>query len=296
MWMRILRKKPKKKNLKAVCYSKGSYYPHASASYDSESNSYQYYNGCEYLDQCKRGYSKIDSKNTREYREQSKTKFTGCQRLEDRLRELGEVVPMMREIYDDVNEVREIAAKLSYDNEMLFFLLECAKELNVFIDQEAVIKYFSAFKKSPQNNIEMMILRKMLAKGAYEEDLETLLIARLWEVGLNDYHDLLEFFPLWDKTSYHRKRWMIDCDIKKHIPVRFLIMRDALQTLTLKQRNAIKAYITDNEDRRSLEQVAKTMKISRDSLYDRIVGAKKKIEKYITERLPDWEELIYLRN
>ena len=54
--------------------------------------------------------------------------------------------------------------------------------------------------------------------------------------------------------------------------------------LTPKQREAVEAYWIDNDDGLNLKAVAKKLKISLDSLRDRLKGARKKIEEHYPEK------------
>lgn len=57
--------------------------------------------------------------------------------------------------------------------------------------------------------------------------------------------------------------------------------------LSNKQWNALKAYYITHNQRLSMQKIADKMEISKESLRDRISGAKKKIKKYFETHAPD---------
>lgn len=293
------RAKLEKKKKSLVCYSKGHEYPSPFTSYSKDEHCFIYYNACECLDICKEKFLHLDSKGTREHRKANKTKFTGCQRNEDKLITENDIVPRVRELEDNLSKKqRDIITKQTYDYDILNLILERNRALDLGMNEAEAFEYFSLFKRPSQDDKQMLALSELLAMGHYrhkKEEVDFLFIALLMLIGLNDYDDLLKLFPRLNSFFYHSIRSKIYADIRKHIPAKVTHMERAMKTLSKKQSNAVTAYITHNEDSKSLQQIADTMGIERSSLYNRIQGAKVKIRKYFEENVPDWEKIIYLK-
>lgn len=288
---------------KAPCYSKGcvSLAPYRGYREEEGEVKFVYHNACEILSICNEGYLYLDSEKTRKYRKKHQTSFTGCDRLEKVLISEGLLAMNMKETtYKEFWYPETVLDAPRYDYEVIALMLDRNKYLNLGADENTIKSWLSFIKIPQQKDLKMIILSKMIKSVWYhtkKEGKDYLFISFLLLMGMNDYDEaLLALFPQMNRIFFKSIQAKVYYDIQKRIPVKFLFLREAMKTLTVKQKNAIKAYITHNEGGYGLRAVAKKMGITAPSLKDRIDGAKKKIKRWFEKNVPDWEKIVYLRS
>ena len=239
-------------------------------------------NLCGCFHKCGAKYLELSSQGTKEYRKNNGKDFKGCNRLEDKLLSEG-LISHQHKKKDpkfSAQDLELIGAleTLGQDDELVYFILRMNEKFGLMMNVDKFFEDFSLIRRSRPEDYKLIVLRGLIKKRHFKNMRH--LCAIIIDLGLNDKNALFEYFPGLDYSEFCAHQVHIYKTIDEMTPLRIKLMKEAIATLKEKQWNALKAYYITHNQRLSMQKIADKMGISKESLRDRINGAKKKIRKY----------------
>lgn len=300
--------KSERKNL-SPCSYKGAYgkdrYP--GRHYKGDNRTYRVIKGCELalnyscsasviqkmpevpnIRPCEESFLKSISKGVKEHKKENKSKFKGCQALEDDLLKeklinyfAPDITPNMRQWSDIISSQRY---EQYFDLEAFYEEINCqAFRVNYLLLKQE----FAGISYCPEN-IKEAILRDLLFapintfNPSFEElqRKATLFIITMGLSNINKFKDLIVgLFPDYEIEKFSSIQSSIFVEVKKKTPKKLADMQSAYEPLSKLQKQAVDLMIAKREFGVFNTEIAAEIKISQDSLKERLIWAKRKIIK-----------------
>jgi hypothetical protein len=305
------------RNILSPCSYKGSYgkdrYP--GRYYEGDSGTYRVIKGCELVSNysscanaiqkipqiscirpCQEYFLKPTSKGVKEHKKKSKSKFKGCQVIENDLLEEKLINYFAPDITPHMRQWSDIITSEKYDQ---YFNLEAFyEEIHCFhfrVNYVLLKQEFAGISYSPEN-IKGVILRDLLLtpinslKPSFEElqRKATLFIITMGLSNINKFKDLIiNIFPDYEIEKFSSIQSSIFVEIKKKTPQKLTDIQLAYDSLSKAQKQAVDLIITKREFGVFNTEIAEDLGISQESLQERLIWAKRKIIKAMENHYGD---------
>lgn len=230
---------------------------------------------------CQEIFRKKDSEGTKQYRKHLKTKFQGCEQLEVDLVGAGEINNRPQEILGlQIFESYSKGFDVDPTERARFF----EKEESEFIIQDgASPKSISTsqiydFSGPTPKNLKHSLLIKLLNQGFFSFDKKMEAAAFLIHEEMTSGEWFFQFSEKMDFAMFHQYQSKVHKILEQKKTDREKKWNIFWKSLTSKQKNALDLVYMNNSEDRSKEIIAKSLKISLNSLNDRLEGAIKKLK------------------
>lgn len=247
---------------------------------------------------CNETFRSLNSVGTRRFKRslREKTKFTGCEPLETSLVKDGLVLHHQREetnsFLDGASDDAISSSTLSLTafsrlnlGEKLSTLRDAYPEQSLLFDEEAPIASILAPELALQNimaaspaDLQAVTLMKLYEQGEFDPHGEEIkATAYLLFKGLTQKHIIQAVFPKYPVEKFPTLRKRVFEIYRTHQTKEEIAFEKFNNSLTPKQRKALE-LVYMGEERKSLAQAAKQLRISVDTLKNRIEGSVKKLK------------------
>lgn len=245
---------------------------------------------------CAETFRNVNSQGTRLYRKLTGSKFPGCKLLEERLLStmrirvepiahfLGLTGFLVDALYrSQAFRGAQAGRILNYYGDKLCFLLD------VILVEERRQAYSESLNRSISSPLaEFMAaspldakkaqMRRLIDTGNFNHDPKLKSTAWLISRGYTGAEEILDVMPAFPVSEFASLQSRVYVEVQKTLPKRLKKFPSVWASLSKKQRHTIK-YLFMKGIGLTHQRYAKLIKISRDSVKDRIDGAFKKFEK-----------------
>ena len=258
---------------------------------------------------CLETFRTAESKGTALYRRLlgERTKFQGCQATEEALIEEKLVRPeidyqeklklnaLLREVVPEeeltLAETPPSSFSLNgrregYEQELKLEVARWTAVRNAHRTVQGLTSPISDYVGTGPLTHRQKVARLLYEEGVFGHSADLTKVVFLVSKNISA-PDLVErAFPDLRYETYQRLLPTVNAEIRRRTPEKIRRLRECLDAMTGPQRAALYAVYLNNPEKKNQHEIAASLKISVDSLYDRLKGAKEKLYRAFPEYQP----------